>query len=155
MGDGTETGSSPILTAASTAAAARSQLAVSAAWIRQIGWSGPISAPNRLAFADTDPMVDFVLRTPPPAAQIDQRHADGAGIHGDDAAGTLGKTGPDDRCLHQMAIGPLEEIGGAAKGRHHAGEHLRRTAGAERRLDPVGRFLRRLDDAAGDQHLPY
>ncbi len=66
-----------------------------------------------------DRMVDGVGRAHPPAAKLDHRNADGAGVDGSDRAGFAGSTARmTSRALELRRI--LHEVGGTAE----AGDHL-------------------------------
>ena len=101
----------------------------------------PDALAGRGDLAEADRVVDALGLVAAPAAQPDDGQADRANVDRRHHAGALGLGGHDDGGAREVALGRLEQIGGAAEGGDHRGEALGRGAAGQRRgrvgVDPT------------------
>ena len=117
---------------------------------RRVGLDDGAEADQAL---EPDGMVDGVGRPPAPAAELDHREAEAAGVDaGDEAVAPGGDVG-DQRRAGEMRLEAVEEPGRAAERRDHAVETLGGGARLEGHRHPLGAVGLVGGDAAEHQEL--
>jgi hypothetical protein len=91
----------------------------------------------------SDGVVDRLVLAAAPAAQLEDRDADLADVHGLHGPSARGWTGARVGRCGQVPVGLLEQVGGPAERGGHRGEALGGGAGAQRLLGPSAPLGRR------------
>jgi hypothetical protein len=98
-------------------------------------------------------MIDGVIGSLAPAAQLDHREADIARGDGRDVSGAGGFHGQFDGRFRQIVPRAFDEIGWSAERRDHFGKHLRRRSARQSTRGAGKPVPVRRGNAGRDQHL--